>query len=209
MITSLVAAVSNLILFVIQKTGYAGIFALMFLQSINIPIPSEITMPFSGFLASQGNFNFWIVVLIGAVGNLIGAYLSYKLAVYIVKNEFRSRHPFLGKLLNERSLKIAQNWFEKYGAFSVFFSRMVPVISTFISFPAGLAQMNISIFLLLTFLGSLIWSFALARIGFVLGQNWETIQVYFRGFDYLILALILVAIVAWVIHHYKKRDQNG
>lgn len=194
----------NLILGVISRTGYLGIFVLMFLQSINIPVPSEVIMPFSGFLASRGVFNFWLVVLIGTVGNLAGAYLSYKLAYAFLGSATRDRHPFLKKIASEKNLALAQKWFDKYGSISVFFSRMVPVVSTFISFPAGLAKMRLSLFLPLTFAGSFVWSYVLTKIGFILGANWSLIQVYFRKLDYIILAFIVVGIAYLAQRHFKK-----
>ncbi|MBI5401347.1 DedA family protein, partial [Candidatus Wolfebacteria bacterium] len=178
---------------------------LMFFQSFNIPMPSEITMPFSGFLASQGIFNFWTVVFVGAVGNLGGAFLSYKFAKFFVKNGLRDKYKIAKILISDSNLKIAENWFEKYGGISVFFGRMVPVVSTFISFPAGLAKMPLKSFLLFSFLGSFIWCFILTKIGFVLGHNWNSIEIYFRKFDYLILAAIIVALVFWLYRHLKNR----
>ncbi|PIR43966.1 alkaline phosphatase [Candidatus Wolfebacteria bacterium CG10_big_fil_rev_8_21_14_0_10_31_9] len=195
--------ISSLILLIIQKIGYAGIFVLMLLQSVNIPIPSEITMLFSGFLAFSGVFNFWTVVFIGASGNLFGAYLSYKLAESLVMNDFRNK-PLIRILINDKSLAIAQEWFKKYGAFSVFFSRMVPVMSTFISFPAGMAKMRLDLFLTLTFLGSLIWSFILTKMGFILGENWTVLHVYFRQFDYIILTIIVLVGAFFIWKHSKK-----
>lgn len=205
MISLILSSISNFILFIIGKAGYAGVFLLMLFQSFNIPMPSEITMPFSGFLASQKVFNFWIVVFVGAFGSLGGSFLSYKFAKFFIKNGLRDKYKIAKILISDSNLKIAENWFEKYGGISVFLGRMVPVVSTFISFPAGLAKMPLKSFLPFSFLGSFIWCFILTKIGFVLGENWSIIEIYFRKFDYLILAAIIVALVFWLYRHLKNR----
>jgi len=208
MVSLILGYISNLILAVITKIGYFGVFFLMLLQSFNVPIPSEITMPFSGFLAQRGVFNFWSVVLLGAVGNLVGAVVSYYLAVYLISEKIRNKYRILRILLSDTRLDLAQEWFEKYGAFSVFFSRLLPVVSTFISFPAGLARMKISVFVFLTFLGSFIWCLFLTYLGFFLGENWTIIGAYFREFDYLILIFILVAAILWIWRRFYLKQNK-
>lgn len=180
----------------------------MFLQSCNIPAPSEITMSFSGFLASQKVFSFWAVVFVGAIGNLGGAFLSYKFADVFVKNGLREKYKILKILISDGNLKIAEKWFEKYGNISVFFGRMMPVVSTFISFPAGLAKMPLKLFLPFSFFGSLIWCFILTKIGFVLGENWKDVQIYFRKFDYLIVVALVVILVFWLYRHLNSRGKG-
>lgn len=207
MINLVLSWLSNLILAIIGKIGYAGIFFLMFLQSFNVPIPSEVTMPFSGFLASQNVFNFWLVVISGTMGNVLGAAMSYKAADALLKNGLRERIWILKVLINENNLKMAQRWFEKYGGVSVFLGRMVPIVSTFISFPAGLAKMDYKKFIPLTFGGSLIWCYFLAKIGFTLGENWQKVGGYFRQFDYVIIGAIVVVGVVWGWRHFKKAGQ--
>jgi len=205
MIYLVLETILNFILAVISKVGYLGIFFLMLLQSFNVPIPSEITMPFAGFLVQGGRFNFWLVVLIGAFANLIGATLSYYLASSLGRSELRSRYRIFNILISDRNLELAEVWFKKYGSFSVFFSRLVPVVSTFISFPAGLARMNLKIFSIFTFVGSFIWCLFLTYLGFVFGENWRVLQIYFRKFDFLILILILFAVIWWLARHFKNQ----
>lgn len=205
MINLILGAVSNFILLVITKTGYAGIFLLMFLQSCNIPFPSEVTMSFSGFLVSTGILNFWFVVFAGALGNSAGGYLSYKLAGFLVGNGLREKYRILKILISDDNLGIAQRWFDRYGNVSVFFGRMIPVLSTFISFPAGLSKMKMPKFLIFTFSGSLIWSLVLTKIGSTLGENWSLLEIYFRKFDYLIvLAAVIIAII-WFRRHLNGK----
>ena len=164
-------------------------------------------MTFSGFLVVRGVFNFWLVVFVGAFANLVGALLSYRLASFLGRDEIRNKYGILKILISDRGLGLAQEWFQKYGAASVFFSRLMPVVSTFISFPAGLAKMRISVFSVLTFSGSFIWCLFLTYLGFVFGENWQVLQVYFRKFDYLILILILAAVGWWIFSYFNSRNK--
>jgi len=192
------------IILFIDKSGLFGIFILMTLESALIPIPSEVTMPFSGFLVSRGQFLFWIVVLVGAFGNLFGSLLAYYLGSY---GEETVRHIIrkYGKLvlLSEKEYNHAESWFRKYGEMIVFASRLLPVIRTFISLPAGIARMNIKKFVIYTFIGSLIWSALLTYIGVVMGDNWKTLGAFFHKFD-LIISIVGIAIVAFYFYHKIK-----
>lgn len=209
MITSILSALSNFIITVIEAGGYAGIFVLMFLQSINIPLPSEIIMPFSGFLAYQGSFNFWVIVLTGAVANVIGSLVSYNLAAFLVGDGLREKYRIIRFLLNDHSISLAQKWFTRYGAFSVFLGRITPVINTFISFPAGLAKMPLRKFVFFTATGSLVWNFFLTGLGFTLGENWTVLEGYFRKFDYVIVMVIVIVALAWLWHHFDRHPQKA
>jgi membrane protein DedA with SNARE-associated domain len=180
--------------------GYWGVFVLMALESANIPVPSEIIMPFAGFLAFKGEFSLFWVSLVGALGNLAGSVISYFLASFIIKNRLKIK--FLRIIISDDLLKKANNYFLKYGSLSVFFSRLFPVLRTFISFPAGLGKMNFISFSILTFLGSFIWSFVLAYLGWFLGSNWEIIRVYFRKIDIFILILLFGFGLYWFIYHF-------
>jgi membrane protein DedA with SNARE-associated domain len=197
---------SNLVIETIRLLGYPGVFILMTLESVNIPIPSEVVMPFSGFLALQGTFNFWAVAFAGTLGNVAGSLLSYYLAEWIVS--IRNKYSFLRVILSEKHLEKTNEWFRKYGAFSIFFGRVVPVIRTFISLPAGIGKMNVVKFTSLTLLGSLIWSVFLTYVGLFLGSNWDTIGSYFRQADYVIVALIVVAALYFVLKRKKSQAQG-
>lgn len=194
MLGSILAKVSSFVLGTINNVGYLGVFGLMVLESANIPIPSEIIMPFSGFLASRGVFSFWFVVFVGALGNLAGSLISYSIA-----------RPLEPRLRTNRHFLVAQNWFKRFGELSVFIGRLVPVVRTFISFPAGLFRVSLARFTAYTFIGSFLWSTFLTYIGFVLGENWIRIEPYFRKFDYLIGAALLI-FLAWFI--YRRRNRN-
>jgi len=204
MFSQILSAISLFILGIISKIGYFGVFFLMALESANIPIPSEIIMPFSGFLVASGRFSFWLLILIGSLGNLFGSWLSYFLAFFAGQplKQWIKKIPFF-----EDDYYKAERFFQKHGSASVFWGRLLPIIRTFISFPAGIFRIPFGRFSLLTFSGSFIWSAFLAFIGLELGENWQFIQQYFRKFDYVIL-IVLVGLVFYYIYSkvaYKKQ----
>jgi len=185
----------------ILTTGYPGVFLLMALESACLPIPSEIVMPFAGWLAYDGKFNLIFATLAGTFGCLAGSVLAYLVGLY-------GGRKFVLKygrciLLSEKSLDSAERWFAKYGSSAVFFSRLLPIVRTFISLPAGMARMNLARFSALTFLGSLPWCFTLTYVGFALGPNWGSITGIFRGLDVLIV-LALIFIVVWYVLRRRK-----
>ncbi len=191
----------------ISSTGYTGITVLMALESACIPIPSEVIMPFSGFLVHEGRFGFWLVVLWGTIGNLLGSWLAYWVG-YVGGRPLIEKY---GKyiLLSRHDLEIADRWFEKYGQGTVFFSRLLPIIRTFISLPAGIAKMDFKKFSFYTFLGSLPWSFALTYAGVVMGENWEHLETYFRKFQWPIAILIIIGIIWWIWRHFHQNKKYG
>jgi membrane protein DedA with SNARE-associated domain len=202
MISTILAIVSSFTLLVIKKTGYLGIFLLMAIESANVPVPSEIVMPFSGFLVSTGVFSFWLVVFFGAFGNLAGSLFSYWLG-YLARNKIFS----FGK---EEKISIeverAKKWTERFGDWAAFLSRLLPIVRTFISFPLGVLKVkSLWRFSAFTFAGSFIWSAFLAWLGLKLGENWESMEVYFRKFDYAILALIIIGGAWWIWRHFKPQ----
>ena len=197
--------ISSSIIHLIQSTGYLGIFILMTLESALIPIPSEITMPFAGFLAAKGNLSFILVVLTGAVGNLIGSLIAYYIGYFLEENVILDNVKKYGKfiLITEHDLERASKWFGKYGDRIIFFSRLLPAVRTFISLPAGIFEMNIWKFSIYTFIGSLIWSFFLTYIGFYFQSRWNVLEQYFRKFDFLILGIIVILALLYLNHKLK------
>ncbi|QQG40727.1 MAG: DedA family protein [Candidatus Levyibacteriota bacterium] len=196
---------STLITQFIHTTGYFGIFLLMTLESALIPIPSEVTMPFAGFLASKGDMSLWIVIFIGAIGNLVGSWIAYGLGYFLEETVIVSLIKRYGKfiLITEHEYQQSRHWFNKYGNSIAFFSRVLPAVRTFISLPAGLSQMNIWKFSFYTFTGSLIWSTFLTFVGFYLGENWHSLEPYYRKFEYVI-AGIFIAGGLWYINRKLK-----
>ena len=208
MIESLLEFLASFIITTIETTGYTGIAILSALESANIPIPSEIILPFSGFLVFKGTFNFFYVVLAGTFGNLVGSLVSYYIG-------FWGGRPFLVKygkflLVTQHDLDLADRWFYKYGSAIIFASRVLPVVRTFISFPAGVAKMNIWKFSLHTFAGSLLWSIMLTYAGVLAGKNWTVLEGYFRKFDWAVLAFLVIVGIWWVWRHIKilKHEKN-
>lgn len=186
----------------IAGIGYPAIFLLMTAESALIPIPSEITMPFSGFLAGQGYLNLMVVVVVGAVGNLVGSLLAFALGYWGSEAGVRGLIKKYGKwlLITVDEYDKAVSWFKNYGSAIAFFSRILPVVRTFISLPAGVARMNVVKFSLYTLLGSAIWSFVLAFLGFKLGENWKILGGYFHKFD-LVFVLLTIAAGGFYVYH--------
>ncbi len=200
--SSLLSAVSSFIISTIDKMGYGGVVLLMGIESANIPLPSEVIMPFSGYLVWAGRFSLFWVALAGALGCLWGSLLSYWIGM-------RGGRPLIeryGKyvLISHSDLDLADRWFGKWGEPTVFIGRLLPIIRTFISFPAGVARVNIWRFSLYTFIGSFVWSLFLAWVGQKLGENWEAIRLYFHDADKVIGVLIIAGIIWWIWRHVRS-----
>lgn len=190
----------------ISTYGYVAIFVLMAAESALIPIPSEITMVFAGFLAGSGVMNIWIAILVGAFGNLGGSLLAFWLGEKLGEERIRVLIKKYGKwiLVHEKDFDLALKWFKKYGQGITFGSRLLPIIRTFISLPAGIADMNITLFGVYTFVGSLLWTGVLAFLGLKLGQNWLAIDPYFKKFQFIIIGLCVVGVGLYIYRHIKN-----
>lgn len=203
MFTRILEFLSAFIIQVISRSGYPGIVLLMGIESACIPLPSEIIMPFSGYLAYAGRFNLWWVGVAGALGCNVGSIVAYAVGAY-------GGRPILEKygryiLLSQKDLAWADRWFTRYGEATVFFSRLLPVIRTFIALPAGIARMDFWRFNLYTFAGSLPWCLGLAYAGMKLGENWSRLRVYFEKLDLVIGAILILAIYYYVRSHLRNR----
>lgn len=203
MIFELLSEISEWALAVIEESGYVGIFILSALESAAIPIPSEVVIPFSGFLAAGGKFNLWGVVAVATLANLAGSVVLF----LIGRSGGRWILERYGKyiLIHKRDLDLADRWFSRHGTATVFWGRMLPVVRTFISLPAGVANMDLSRFSLFTFLGALPWNFILALMGLKAKENWDMLHGYFRKADIFIVILVISVIVAYVIRHLRKK----
>jgi membrane protein DedA with SNARE-associated domain len=186
----------------IGSWGLPAVFVLMLLESACIPIPSEATMPFAGFAVSQGHLSLLGIVAAGVAGNLVGSWIAYA-AGYWGGRPFVERY---GRyvLLRPRHLDTAQRWFDKWGAPTVFFSRMLPIVRTFISLPAGFGRMAFWKFTLYTVLGCLPWVLLLGYLGEKLGSNWEKIRPLLHYADYAVVAAVVVLVV-WAIVRRRRR----
>ena len=192
---------------VVGDLGLAGIFLLMAPESACIPIPSEATMLFAGFNVSEGRYSLFAAVAVGSLANLVGSWIAYAVG-YFGRIELLEKH---GKVLHIKPshLEWADRWFERYGSWAVFFSRMLPIIRTFISLPAGVARMPFWKFTVLTLLGCIPWIFLLTFTGKQVGANWEDWKNSLHYVDYTVLALIVVGIVYLVFRWRRNRDARA
>jgi membrane protein DedA with SNARE-associated domain len=202
MLDKFVPALSAWIVAIIAALGYGGVVLLMAIESACIPLPSEITMPFAGYLVATGRFNLNLVALAGALGCLFGSYAAYYLGAsggrWVVERYGR----YL--LIAPHELEIADRFFARWGGATVFWSRLLPVVRTFIAFPAGVARMRLLPFTLYTLVGSYLWCLALAYAGMKLGEHWRALGPWFHRFDSLIVILLVVAGSALVYTRVKQ-----
>ena len=201
MIGKLLAWLAAFIIGVISSMGYGGVVLLMAIESACIPLPSEVTIPFAGYLVSRGELTLWGVALAGAVGCVLGSLVAYAVGAWGGRRLVQKYGRYL--LISQRDLALADRWFERHGDIIILVGRLLPVVRTFIAFPAGVARMAMSKFIIYTFVGSLIWCWALAWVGQRLGEHWDTLGTYFHRFDALIAVLILAGAVWWVWRHMK------
>ena len=196
------------IIAVISHLGYAGLYVGMLGQAVGVPLPSELMLAFSGYLASTHVLEIIPVMIAGAAGDISGAIIAYLVGYY-------GGRPFLlrfGRLffVRERELERADEWFARYGTRAVLVLKLLPGIRAFGSFPAGVTRMKIAPFLLYTMLGSVIWSILFSGIGYTLGRNWDLLGVYARPASFVLLGLVAVAIVAWLwVHFREERHRSG
>ncbi len=206
MISHILEQLGAWIVSVISAGGYGGVMLLMAIESACIPLPSEIIMPFSGYLVYTGRFSLLAVATAGAIGCNLGSVVAYEIGYFGGRPlvERYGRYIFL----SQRELAIADGFFERRGAIAVLVGRLLPVIRTFIALPAGIARMPRIKFHLYTFLGSWPWCFLLAYFGMRLGESWDKdprLKTWFHRLDALILGIIVVALVYFVWSHAQHR----
>lgn len=206
MLERIIAPVAAFIIATISTLGYGGIVVLMAIESACIPLPSEIIMPFSGYLVSTGRFNLALVATAGAVGCNVGSTVAYAIG-YLGGRPLVERWGSL-VLMGRRELALVDWFFGRFGSVAVFIGRLLPVVRTFIALPAGIARMPQGKFQVYTFLGSWPWCFALAYVGERLGERWNTdptLKEFMHRFDGVIVAGIVVLAVWYVWTHVKHR----
>src|SRR5882672_4065083 len=209
MVGRIIEILSAFIVATISTLGYAGIVLLMAIESACIPLPSEIIMPFSGYLVYTGRFNLWLVGVAGAFGCVVGSLAAYWAGMH-------GGRPLIEKygryvLISGHDLDLADRWFDRFGEIIVFASRLLPVIRTFIAFPAGVARMNLKKFVIYTFLGSLPWCIGLAYVGKKLGEQWDknpTLKTLFHRFDFVIGIIVIAAATWWIWRHIKHLRED-
>ena len=178
----------------------------MLLESCGVPIPSEVIMPFSGFLVATGKLGFWPVVIFGTLGNLTGSLIAYWIGIAGGRPLIEKYGKYI--LISRHDLNLADRWFNKYGELTVFFGRFLPIIRTYISFPAGISKMDIRKFSLYTTLGAFPWCVLFVWLGIKMGNNWELIRTKLHNFDLLIGTLIILAIGLYIWRHLRNRKKD-
>jgi membrane protein DedA with SNARE-associated domain len=185
--------------------GYLGVMVAMAIESAMIPLPSELILPFAGFLVSDSSavepltkagWDFWIVVVVATIGNTIGSLIAYAIGAW-------GGRPFLEKygrylLIRHHEIELADHFFQRYGAATAFFSRLLPIVRTFISFPAGVARMPLGKFIVYSTAGAFIWSILLVQLGVVFGARWTEIRHLLQPFDLLIAVLVIGAVALFI-----------
>jgi membrane protein DedA with SNARE-associated domain len=185
--------------------GYAGVILAMAIESAMIPLPSELILPYAGFLVSDPTqiepltgqpWNYWLVVIAATIGNTLGSLVAYAIGAW-------GGRPFLeryGKylLIRQHEIELAERFFERYGAATAFFSRLLPIVRTFISFPAGVARMNLAKFIVYSTAGAFLWSMLLVYAGVVLGENWTEIRHALQPFDLAIAVAVVVVVILFI-----------
>jgi LPXTG-motif cell wall-anchored protein len=187
----------------VQDYGYAAIFVLMLLESALIPFPSEVTMLAGGFYAAEGSLDLFWVGFAGVMGNMVGSWIAYAIG----RKTGRAVLDRYGRyvLIRSHDVDKAEVWWDKYGEAATFFSRLLPVIRTFISLPAGIAKMPLGKFSIYTFLGVVPWTYGLAYLGLVLGENWERVLDYFDLPTLLIAGALVIAVGLWYLRRRKQQ----
>ncbi len=198
---NVIETISNFIVATIEQFGYAGVFVAMLLESTGVPLPSEVIMPFAGYVAWEGKLTLLGVALAGTLGCLAGALVLYVIGLY-------GGRPLLDRygkyvLVRKSELDRADRWFERYGDLTVFVSRMLPIVRSFFSLPAGMTRMNLAKFSLYTALGSFPWCLALAYLGFFLGPRWSDVVRLLRYFNIAVI-IGLIALIAYLIYNRKR-----
>lgn len=200
MLEKIIMAVAVWIMSVISTMGYGGIVLLMAIESACIPLPSEIIMPFAGYLVYKSDMVLWGVALAGAIGCVLGSIPAYYVGLF-------GGRPLADKygkyvLISKKDLNMADRWFAQHGEITIFIARLLPAVRTFIAFPAGVARMNMPKFIIYTFIGSFIWCWLLALAGMKFGEHWTELKVYFHQFHYVIIVAGIVFLVWYIRRHF-------
>ncbi len=190
----------------ISTLGYVGIFFLMMTESMVFPTPSELVMPFAGFLAAQGRFSFALVILFSSLGSIIGSLISYAMGYYGGNRLILKYGKYL--LLDEHDLKKTEEWFAQRGERTVLLSRFIPVVRHLISIPAGIGKMDLKKFCIYTLIGATLWNTFLAYLGYLLGENWAEVRHYSEYISIPAAILIVIAGAYTVYRHVKHKKQS-
>lgn len=185
----------------VSDLGYPGILLVMALENIFPPIPSEAVMPLVGFLSTTGRFNFSLAVIVGVLGSLLGALVLYYLGFFVGSRNIRSFLEKYGKYLmvSTNDLDAAEQWFNRHGEHAVLIARVVPLVRSIVSIPAGFIKMPLAQFILYSTIGITVWTLLLTVVGVVLGENWEKVGPVLKNLDYGIVGVLLVIMVCYLL----------
>ncbi len=198
---------TNFITHWVTSGGIVLVFLLMAAESCGVPFPSELIMPFSGFLAAQGHISLTGAILAGTVGNVAGSLVAYGLAARFGRPLLLGPGRFLG--IRESHLDLADRWFARHGLTAVLVGRVLPVVRTYISFPAGLARVELVRFTVLTFVGALPWCIALAAGGYAIGANYDKISGPIQTIAIVFAVIVVAVVVAWLVRGRRRSASRG
>ena len=206
----MLSGISDWVTNVVETLGYAGVAALIALENLFPPLPSELILPLAGFETGRGHFNYLVMVAAATVGSVVGAVTLYYVAQAVGEHRIRALIRRYGRWLQvtEDDLDRADDWFDRHGNLAVLVCRCVPLVRSVVSLPAGLRRMPMSQFLLYTAIGSAVWNAALIGAGWALGDNWEVVGQYVGYFQYVVIAVVVVAIV-WFLWRRLGRRRMG
>ena len=196
---------------IISTGGYPGLYFVMFIENVFPPIPSEVVLPLAGSLSLTGRFSIPLITIVGMLGSLTGAFLFYGLGKWLGEERVRN---FIGKfgkyaLLSVEDFDKSKDWFDKYDEWVIFFSRMVPIVRSLISIPAGVADMNLPKFSFYTILGTALWSFILSYAGRLLGEQWPVITDFINTYQNVVLVVAVLVVVVFVAYRLVRKKKTA
>lgn len=197
------AKLLELALTIVERVGYLGVFLILIVDNMGIPIPSEATLALAGNLAKTGTFNLVVVIILGTLAQTLGTYLAYLIGRYGGEPIIKKYGKYV--LVSDHDYKKAEDWFAKRGPRAIFISRLIPVIRSYAGFAAGAFQMDLKAFLRDSFLGSLVWTILFVGLGYWLGDNWKKYYGYMHYLDYIVIALIVILAARYVYVRVKRR----
>jgi membrane protein DedA with SNARE-associated domain len=194
---------------VIEKLGYWGLALMVALENVFPPIPSEVVLPMAGFLTGDGRMNYGLALLAATIGSVVGALILYEIGHLIGETRLRALVHKYGKWLGVKDSDIdkADQWFDRYGGVAVMLCRVVPIVRSLISIPAGLRRMPLGTFILYTTIGSAVWNAVLIGAGWILGDNWDEVEQYVGYLQYLVILVVLLFAAWWVWNRMIKRER--
>jgi membrane protein DedA with SNARE-associated domain len=194
---------------IISSMGYPGLYFVMFVENVFPPIPSEVVLPLAGSLSLTGRFSVWLITIVGMLGSLTGAFLFYGLGKWLGEERVRNFIAKYGRyaLLSVDDFDTSLNWFDKYDDWVIFFSRMVPIVRSLISIPAGIASMNLTKFSIYTILGTALWSFILSYAGRLLGEQWPVITDFINTYQNVVVVIGVIVVVAFIASRLFRKKK--